>query len=79
MEEKEGVDRLIRFRELKVSIVTESVSVGGRGESNNLSLPSFSLLSLFLSVVIFFSLCFSPHPEAKEPNSIIYSELVPEI
>lgn len=47
--EIERVDRLIRFRELKVSIVT--VSVGSRRERNNLFLQlSLSFLSVFLLI-----------------------------
>lgn len=46
-EEKEGVDRLIRFRELK-RLYCHRVCVSGRQEEKEQSLPpSFSVLSLY--------------------------------
>lgn len=77
-EEKERVDRLIRFRELKV--YCHRVCVSGRQEDgNNLSLPlcPFTLHSLLFSPFHLFTFSdshFFPHPAAKEPNSIINSE-----
>lgn len=75
------MDRLIRFRELKVSIVTESVSVGGRRRgtiSRSLSLSfHFSFSSFFFPFFLSFHLF--ARPQAKEPNSIINSEFLPEI
>lgn len=78
--EIERVDRLIRFRELKVSIVTECVSGKQEGEEQPLP-PAFALLSVRFSshLFTFSNFHFPPLPEAKEPNSIINSEPLSEI
>lgn len=72
-EEKGGVYSLIRFRALKVSIVTESVG-GRRPESHNLALPSLSLSFHFTFSSFRLPSILFIQPEAKEPNSIINSE-----
>lgn len=63
-EEKDWVARLIRFRELKVSIVTESVSVGGRRKgtiSPSLFLSHFTFpIPLFSLHLFTFSDSFLP-------------------